>query len=419
MKKVYIETNGCAVLRHETYKIAKAFEANGYAQVNNATDAEAIIFTGCAVIDSTEKFAIDSILRIIREKKANALFVITGCISTIAKQTLSSLKNVILIENDDMYKLDEIFSFDISINEIDFNCFPNRHHSFGDPEIIESSSEKFDEYLSHKIDAIVGNSLAYNQFVYSTRGKHLWREEDLFEIRVAYGCAGNCSYCATKLAIGDFRSVEEDRILRQVKVARNKGFSRIMLMGDEIGHWNDDDKNIVDLIKDINHIAPNIRLGIRYISPDIIVKYYDGLKPFFESGVIYYFCAAFQSASPRILKLMNRNPNVEPFISCMEDMEKNEYDVMRHTQIIVGFPSETLEDVMLTMKALYRSAFDHVTITRYCPRKGTKAFDYPISAENETKEHVELLNMWLEANRYSKLYKTIRKVMVNNSNDIK
>ena len=28
MKKVYIETNGCAVLRHDTYKIAKYVEIN-------------------------------------------------------------------------------------------------------------------------------------------------------------------------------------------------------------------------------------------------------------------------------------------------------------------------------------------------------------------------------------------------------
>jgi len=35
MEKIYIETNGCAVLRHETYKIAKYIELNGYEEISN------------------------------------------------------------------------------------------------------------------------------------------------------------------------------------------------------------------------------------------------------------------------------------------------------------------------------------------------------------------------------------------------
>ena len=39
VKKVYIETNGCAVLRHETYKIAMAFEKNEYEETSDIQEA--------------------------------------------------------------------------------------------------------------------------------------------------------------------------------------------------------------------------------------------------------------------------------------------------------------------------------------------------------------------------------------------
>lgn len=409
MKKVYIESNGCAVLRHETYKIAKCFELNGYVQTDAVEVADAIIYTGCAVIESNERWALDSIERILKEKQDNSIFVVTGCLPTIAGEYFDNIDDkMIVLKNDQMTKLNEIFSFDIYLQDVTYNCEPTRHHSFGDPEIKISKDESDDEKLANKIDSIFGRKDVYNQFVYSTRGRHLWREDDLFEIRVAYGCAGECSYCATKLAIGKFRSVKESVILEQVKLAKEKGYSRIMLMGDEIGFWNENGRNIVDLLTEINTLAPEIKIGIRYISPDIITKYYQKLEQFFANGSIYYFCAALQSGSPRILRLMNRNPDINPFIRCMENMDNKNYPVMRHSQIIVGFPSETSYDVMLTLKCLYKASFDHVTVTRYCPRRGTKAYDYEMLDENIVNEYMEILNCWLNDNRHKKLYKKIR-----------
>ena len=418
MKTIYIETNGCAVLRHETYKIAKYFELNGYTQIANASEADVLFYTGCGVVDTTENYAIESIRRMLKVKKKEAKMFISGCIPVISKDKLSiSDENTFILKYNELSKLDKIFSFSISIDDVDFNCAPNRHHSFGDPEIVFNQDEIDDELCVKRLGNIFHTVAPYNQFVYSTRGRHLWRESDLFEIRVAYGCEGNCSYCATKLAIGKFRSINENRILEQVKLAIKEKYMRIMLMGDEIGYWQEEDKNIVDLIKDIHELAPDMKIGIRYISPDIITKYYKKLERYFAEGVIYYFCAAFQSGSPKILRLMNRNPDIGPFIECMEDIEKKKYPVMKHSQIIVGFPGETDEDVLQTLLCLYKAAFDHVTITKFCPRKGTKAYEYPVPPESETEKHYELLSYWLKCNREGKIYRSIRNGVILNNYD--
>ena len=404
MNKVYIETNGCAVLRHETYKIAKYIELNGFEEVSVPKKANYIIMTGCAVIDVNEKFGLEAIKRLYTENKDHATIIVAGCIPTISKKKIEEIsKDIIQITNHNMEKFDELFYKTTKIDDVTFNINPKRHHSFGDPQIIVSEAEAKDYKFAQKIDKNVGNNLATMQFNYSTRGRHLWREEDLFEIRVSYGCSSNCSYCATKLAIGNFRGVAEDKILEQAELANSLGFNRIMLMGDEIGFWRWNHKNIVDLINDILKINSNFKIGIRYIHPDIITRYYKEFKPLFEKGSIFYFCSAFQSGSSRILKLMNRNPDVEKFIECMEDMVKNNFPVLRHTQIIIGFPTETDTDVLETIAALQRASFDHVTISSYSPREGTKAFDFEQVSSDVILKRMNLINNWLELNRNNKL----------------
>ena len=418
MEKVYIETNGCAVLRHETYKIAKYIETNGFEEVATASEADYIIMTGCAVTDAKESYAIESIKKLYNENKNHSKIIVAGCISTIASERINSIsKDIIQIKNNNMDKFDNYFYLNKKIEDVDFNISPKRHHSFGDPLIIRDEEEEKDRQFVEKIDKLTGQEKGINQFNYSTRGKHLWREQDLFEIKVASGCTGKCSYCATKLAIGDLKSIKEERILSQAKEAKKRGYKRLMLMGDEIGAWNENNKNIVDLINDILKIDSNFKIGIRYIQPDIIVKNYNRLKPLLENGNIYYFCAAFQSGSEKILKLMNRNPNIEPFIECMEDIEKNNYPVLRHTQIIVGFPTETELDVLKTLDALQRASFDHVVITPYSRRKGTKAYELTPLSEEIVSYRMKIFNNWLKLNRNNKIYKTVRDELNNKKNN--
>ena len=418
MKNVYIETNGCAVLRHETYKIAKYIELNGFKEVSTLDSADYIIITGCAVIDSNESYAIESIKRVCSESKINSLIIVAGCISTISEKKISDISNeIIQIKNEQLEKLDDFFYTNVKFNDVYYNINPKRHHSFGDPEIKIDENEVNDLKFINKIDEITNKDYGMQQFKYSTRGRHLWKDSDLFEIRVSYGCTGKCIYCATKLAIGDFRSISEEKILLQASDAYKRGYNMIMLMGDEVGAWTENKKNIVDLIENILKINPNFKIGIRYVHPDIIVKNYTRIKLLLEQNSIFYFCSAFQSGSSRILNMMNRNPNIDPFIQCMEDIKNNNYHVFCHTQIIVGFPTETDSDVVDTLNCLQRASFDYVTITPYSPRRGTKAFKLQTLPFEIIKKRVDFFNTWLTINRNSKLYCTIKNEYIQFEND--
>ena len=265
------------------------------------------------------------------------------------------------------------------------------------------------------IDRLCGGSECERAWNISTLRKYMWDDSLTFQIKVSYGCPGNCSYCATKLGIGEFRSVDKDFVIKQFVEGLDKGYTYFMLMGDEIGAYGRDiNTSLPDLLQQMYDLSNGKAvISIRYIHPDILVNLYDRLKKFFATGFVNYFCCAIQSASPAVLKRMNRNPDIEPFIRCMEDMNRNKYPVSKHTQIIVGFPGETSEDVLLTMDAIRRCKFEHININLFSPRRHTAAWSMEETVTQEEKMfRAGLIRYSLNLYKKALLYDAIKSSML-------
>lgn len=59
--KVYITSNGCAVLKHETERIAKFFQVNSWERIMCVQDADIVVMTCCGVTHNEENQAIEII----------------------------------------------------------------------------------------------------------------------------------------------------------------------------------------------------------------------------------------------------------------------------------------------------------------------------------------------------------------------
>ena len=411
--KVYIDTNGCAILRHETYRLSKYFTINSFEEVRNPAEADIIVITGCGVTEFHENEAISLIDKIKKQALPSAHFIIGGCLPKINKdQILKCLPEATLIGYEESYKFDEIINANVKLE----NVYYNTGHPYTYSYDIEHFDDDTDLIVVNKIDSITAKDIMLQQYTYSTPRHYIWKESDVFQIRVSYGCGGNCSFCATKLGIGKFRSISKVEILRQLKDGVKQGFDKFVLVGDEIGFYGlDIGCDLMSLIDEMYEIAPSIHIAIRYIYPDMFVRYYSRLKKYFKNGYIYYFCTAIQSASPRILKMMNRNPDISDFVSCIKDIRENDYPVKIHTQIMVGFPSETDNDFALTIKCLLDCDFDYYNINKFSMRKNTKAYKYREMqlSDNIIQERCELLSALLRINRKSRLFDMAKKSLLN------
>jgi len=413
MKQVYIDSNGCAILRHETYRIAKFFELNSWIEVSNVENADLVVVTCCGVTETDEENAISMISNLWNKKQRNAIFIITGCLPKIDQERLlKKYPTAFLIGNDEMDKFDDIANGNVKISDVYYNVGATRKYYFDKEQFQEDS----DLIFVNKIQSLYNTDILLDQYNYSTPRHYIWKESDIYQVRVSYGCGGNCSFCATKLGIGNFRSISIKSILHQITEGIDKGYTKIMLVGDEIGFYGlDIGLTLTHLIDEIYKINNKLKVGIRYIYPDMFVKYYPELKKYIESGFIYYFCSAIQTASPRLLKLMNRNPNITPFVECMKEINVRNYPIIKHSQIIVGFPTETDEDVVETLLCLMDCDFDYLNINPFSFRKGTKAYNlskFRIDSEI-IKSRCKIYENYLKINRSAKLYDKLKSIILN------
>lgn len=411
MKRVYIRSNGCAVLMHETERIARFFNLNGWARTDYVCDADIVVMTCCGVTHNEEEQAIGIIDDIESRRNCNSLFVVSGCLPAFASTEISKVApDAILITYQELDRFDQIISAVVPMSSVYYNVNPVLS-GYGNDDL--SLGE--DEIVAKEIDQQYSSDLCQKMAVSCTFRRYKWQNDDIYQIKVSYGCPGKCSYCATKLAIGKFRSVEKKLVLRQFREGVDAGYKHFLLIGDEIGCYGMDfGEDLVMLLDDFYKISPDVSISIRYIHPDIFVKYYERLRPYLKCGYLDYFCSAIQSASPKILRAMNRNPDLEPFVRCMEDINANHYPVDKHTQIIVGFPNETAEDMLMTLKCLERCDFNHININIYSPRKGTKAYllsdNVPASVKSERGA---FFKTWMMRQKQAKMYEIIKRVIID------
>jgi tRNA A37 methylthiotransferase MiaB len=82
---------------------------------------------------------------------------------------------------------------------------------------------------------------------------------------------------------------------------------------------------------------------------------------------INHFCVPLQTTSPRILKLMNRNYDINKVLQILKEIKSLNSKIKISTQFIYGFPTETFEEFKDYFKAL--SVFDILWFYYYSPRK--------------------------------------------------
>lgn len=385
-KRVYIETNGCAVIRHDTQRYSKYFRLNGWKEIDNSREADLILMTTCGVTQSTENFALESISRIKKEKKKEAKLIVGGCLPKINPKKLESF-GCICFSPDEEETIDTLIEARIPIKDIFWDGDIFREHSLGDPELKYSD----EEILQLKVAKLLTNKFSNPQFLeihnYLTKGRYFWKEDDLFEVKVADGCIYECSYCATRNAKGKLKSRDPQRIKKEFKFSIDRNYPKILLTGDEVGEYGTDiGTNLIELLESLSPESKNAKIALRYMSPSSLIRYFNELKPYFESQKIYYFCSSFQSGSPRIIKLMNRPNNLDSLMEVVSEIDREYPLIYKHSQMIVGFPGETEEDFQQSIEFMRKSGFDYISVFKYSPRPNTKAINLEDHVPSEVME---------------------------------
>lgn len=414
-----VSTNCCAVQRNETYRIAKYLRLNGWSEVNDPSLVNMNIITTCGVTDITEKDSFKIIDRILDSKKEDGIIVIAGCLPNICIDKLTDkYPGAFYVPLDNMELFDNLINATIKISDVYYNSNPQFHHSTGDPTLdsnLYDDDLRFAKALSKKYN----DYRFLDCYDYATQGRYLWKDESIFEVKISSGCTNECSYCASRLGIGKYRSKSLAQIEKEIRLGYSLGYRKVMLMGDELGAYGTDiGCSLLEVLKLCQDIDPNIRIGIRYIHPDYLVQIFPKLEEFLYK--IYFLCVSLQSASPKVLRLMNRNVNalqdIRPIFKKINECYPNVY---LHTQIIIGFPNEDSQDFHLTLDFLKEFKFDFIRYNAFSAREGTKAYAYSVEySENELEKRMKIMGEFVKYNRYERLYSRYQQLILEHEQGV-
>lgn len=229
-------------------------------------------------------------------------------------------------------------------------------------------------------------------------------------VNISYGCDNFCTFCVVPYARGKEVSRTEEAILKEVTHLASRGFSELTLCGQNVNSWGLDMNEKFDirtgsdqkipfagLLRKV-HAIENIK-KIDFLSSNPFDFTNDLLEAITLPKVSKYIHIAVQSGNNEILKKMNRRHTIEDFVLLMKKIKKIKPDVELGTDVIVGFPSETREQFMDTVKLMEEVKFNVAYISIYSPRKGTPAekfFKDDVSLKEKKWRHAYLMQVYEE-----------------------
>jgi threonylcarbamoyladenosine tRNA methylthiotransferase MtaB len=224
-------------------------------------------------------------------------------------------------------------------------------------------------------------------------------------LKIQDGCNRVCSYCKIPSARGKGVSRKKDDILDQVKFLQDNGIGEIILTGVNLGWYRDEngDKAFNSLLEEILNSLEYSRIRLSSIEPSDVNATLSKLIS--HPRFCKYLHVPLQSGNSEILRKMKRSYTAETYRKRIEIVLKDHPNIFIGTDIIAGFPGETLEQFNDSLQLVKDLSISKIHAFPYSPRKGTAAeiLVDSLSKEDKRKRVFELNS--LSENMYYEYYK--------------
>ena len=208
-------------------------------------------------------------------------------------------------------------------------------------------------------------------------------------MKIEDGCECRCTYCAISGARGPVRSKRPEDVIAEVEGLYQSGTLEIVLTGIETGSYGadfDEKYDLADLICELDrrHSCQRIRLGS--MAPELLSeKFIEKIAGL--DIMVPHFHISMQSGSDNTLRGMKRRYNRAMALKNIQRIREIMPDVMFTADLMVGFPGESDEDFMDTVRFVREAELLDAHVFAYSKREGTPAASYEGQiAENVKKE---------------------------------
>jgi tRNA-2-methylthio-N6-dimethylallyladenosine synthase len=378
-RQVYIETYGCQMNLADTEVVLSILAGAGYGQTTSLRSADVVFVNTCAVRENAEQRVYGRLGDFRRYKKENPGMIVgvLGCMAErLRKDLMQSESHVDLVVGPDEYRRL--------------------------PELIEGAIDG-ERGIAVKLSRVEN----YDDILpLRTEGISAW-------ISVMRGCDKFCTFCVVPFTRGRERSRSLESIVHEVEHLGARGFKEVSLLGQNVNSYHDEQHDFSDLMAAVARVDRSMRVRFTTSHPqDMSDKLLRTIAE--HENICNYIHLPVQSGSDRILDLMNRTYTRGQYLSLVNKIRTVIPEISLSTDIISGFPTETVEDHHETLNVIREVEFDGVYTFKYSPRENTKAWHMGDDVAEELK--IERLNDIIDLQREISLRKN--EAMINTAYEI-
>jgi len=342
--KACVTTFGCQMNARDSEKLSGILAAAGYDLTDSEEEADFVLYNTCTVRDNANQRVYGRLgyLNSLKKKKPHLKIALCGCM---------------MQEQAVIDKIQKSYRF--------VDLIFGTHNLFQFAKLLSETlvSEKMVVDVWEGTDKILENLPVKRKYYYKSG------------VNIMFGCNNFCSYCIVPYVRGRERSREPEEIISEIEKLAEDGVVEVMLLGQNVNSYG---KNLehpitfAELLRRVDRVEGLRRIRFMTSHPkDLSDELIEVMRQ--STKISRHLHLPLQSGSNRILEAMNRRYTKEQYLALVEKIRHAIPDIAITTDIIVGFPGETPEDVEETIDVVRRGQFGKALYFFFLPRTGTPA----------------------------------------------
>ncbi len=374
--RYYLWTAGCQMNKADSEKLAAGFDRLGLRAADRMDRADVVVLNTCSVRQHAEDRAYSKLGRIrqLKQERPGLKVVLMGC--------------MVGLKTDDLRK---------RFPQVDVFARPQEFEPI--LELVQGPHEDLGGEFWPTTYAIPEGPAAF--------------------VPVVHGCNKFCTYCIVPYRRGREKSRPLDEIVREAAYLSDHGVREVTLLGQTVeayGHDLPGQPDLGDLMRELSALDRLQRIRFLTSYPrDMTHRILAAVAEL--PKVMECFSLPVQSGSDAVLESMRRGYTRAEYLAKIAELRALMPGAGITTDVIVGYPGETVSDFEATCDLLEEVRFHKVHVAAYSPRPGTIAWrklpdDVPPDVKAARLHRVEAIEARISQEIHDRYVGTVQEVLV-------
>ncbi|WP_265444569.1 30S ribosomal protein S12 methylthiotransferase RimO [Flexivirga meconopsidis] len=379
-RSVALVTLGCARNEVDSEELAGRLAGEGWTLVDDAADADVAVINTCGFVEQAKKDSIDALLeaRDLKDHGRTQAVVAVGCLAERYGEQLAAQ----LPEADAVLGFDSYADMSGHLSAVLAGHAPASHTPGDRRKLLPISPVARQDAgvaapghgdVRRPDDVEVASPVSSPRVIRARLDGRPWAP-----LKIASGCDRRCAFCAIPSFRGAFVSRRPSDVLAEARWLGQRGVREVFLVSENSTSYGKDlgDLRLLDtMLPELTAVEGISRVRVSYLQPaEIRPELLDVMAQ--TPGVVPYYDISFQHASGPLLRRMRRFGDRESFLHLLGEVRRRTPDAGIRSNVIVGFPGETDDDLAELEDFLTEARLDVVGVFGYSDEDGTEAETY-------------------------------------------